>query len=96
MTIQEAIVAGLKKKRMTQIELAEKTGISKQRINRMVKGNREPGGAALIEIVKVLEIQKELGLLVENEQSDLEKQVQVLQTAVLELQDKVRKIENKR
>ena len=96
MTIQEAIVAGLKKKRMTQIELAEKTGISKQRINRMVKGNQEPGGAALIEIVKVLEIQKELGLLVENEQSDLEKQVQVLQTAVLELQDKVRKIENKR
>ena len=96
MTIQEEIVAGLKKKRMTQIELAEKTGISKQRINRMVKGNQEPGGAALIEIVKVLEIQKELGLLVENEQSDLENQVQVLQTAVLELQDKVRKIENKR
>ena len=96
MTIRDAIKIGLERKGMTQSKLAEMLGIRRTSVSAWLKGKASPTAENMVEIIRILEIQKELGLLIENEQSDLEKQVQVLQAAVLELQHKVRKIENKR
>lgn len=90
MTIRDAIKIGLERKGMTQSKLAEMLGIRRTSVSAWLKGKASPTADNMVEIIKILKIQKELGLLVESEESELEKRVSNLEQAVLDLQSKDR------
>lgn len=56
MNIPLSIVVGLKLKEMSQTELAKKTGLTKQWVNKIVKGHAKPSLDVLADIANAFDV----------------------------------------